>query len=119
MTTCCECGKPLYIGYNAILRIYKKRFAYPSPSGDKAEREVYKEESKQEDSAFECQLKAEFSVCKYIRIGQPSNTIDIAEETADVELMCEQIRAWSPEMESLINKTKQEKLDRLEKMLDD
>ena len=60
------------------------------------------------------------AVSKYIRHGANSVTVNkIADEVADVEIMCEQIRSLSPENSELITRFKKYKLERLEKMLDD
>ena len=59
-------------------------------------------------------------VVKIARKGENHVTMGrLAEEVADVELMLEQVRARSAQLNTLIDEIKELKLKRLEKMLDD
>jgi hypothetical protein len=55
------------------------------------------------------------AVTKYLRNRTRENGIHIAEEVADVEIMCEQFKLLSPEMNQLVEKYKEEKLERLKR----
>ena len=57
------------------------------------------------------------TVTKYLRNKSRDTEIKIAEEVADVEIMCEQYRKL-PDMDNLVNKYKEEKLVRLKRTLD-
>lgn len=57
------------------------------------------------------------AVTKFLRNRNDDKENHIFEEVADVEIMCEQIRALSPEADRLVSKFKEEKLIRLEGML--
>ena len=55
MTTCCECGAYLWVGYIATIKIKRKRFDYSAK--EKASQDADK-------FAFDYELSATFSVCK-------------------------------------------------------
>jgi hypothetical protein len=57
------------------------------------------------------------TVTKYLRNKSRDTEMHIAEEVADVEIVCEQYRRL-PDMDQLVNKYKEEKLQRLKKILD-
>ena len=52
MTTCCECGKKLAVGYEAVLKI--RRVGYGTP----------KENCAEVGDTFQYELTSKFTVCK-------------------------------------------------------
>ena len=58
------------------------------------------------------------AVSKYLRNKNADTVKHLCEEIADTEIMCEQYRDLSPEMNDMIDRYKEEKLKRLKKILE-
>jgi hypothetical protein len=58
------------------------------------------------------------AVTKFMRDKSNANGMHICEEIADVEIVCEQYRQLSPDMNNAIAVYKEEKLQRLKRLLD-